>query len=737
VTNGLFQAMLDFGAGAFNGANRWLEIAVRSNGVGNFVVLSPRQEVTPTPYASVANGLNTNAIIQAQSLNVGVNNQRNGTLVTIAGGSGNVMNSDYGVIAGGTGNQAGSGGSPSANTYATVGGGELNQSLNNFSVVGGGLQNTANGDYATISGGGRNIAYYYSTVAGGFGNNAFSSGSVIGGGINNTNLASSATISGGQNNLTQPGATYSVIVGGNRNLAKGSGGFIGGGAFNTVSNYDVVVGGVSNHIGADFSIIVSGTGDQIAGTTSWIATGDHDSVFANFAGIGGGQGSMIQSGADYSFIGGGGQNDIATNAPYSAIGGGASNVIGGNFFGAGVVCSTIPGGLSNTAAGSYTFAAGRQAKANYDGDFVWADSQGLDFASTATNQFLLRAGGGVGVGTANPGAGLEVQSPVKFATAIKGTATGTGVYGYSTGAASSDYGVYGLGPNGVYGYDSLGNGIGVFGTSSTGDGLRGVSTSGNGVNGSSGSRYGVVGTSPAGTGGYFSGGTAAIFANGNVGIGTASPASALEISRDIGAGLGPVLRLNRSSATGNQLFLSFADGDSDIAGLYVPAGTDDLRFNNGHADLVTITSGGNVGIGTVSPGYVLDVNGPIHASGNVCAANVSCSSDRNAKENFEQTDPAEVLQKVVSLPITKWNFKQDATRHLGPMAQDFYEAFQIGTDDKHIGMLDESGVALAAIQGLNQKVEGDNAALQAENAELKARLAKLEQLLNVKNGGAK
>ena len=39
------------------------------------------------------------------------------------------------------------------------------------------------------------------------------------------------------------------------------------------------------------------------------------------------------------------------------------------------------------------------------------------------------------------------------------------------------------------------------------------------------------------------------------------------------------------------------------------------------------------------------------------------------------------------------------------MAQDFRATFQIGTDDKHIAPMDQGGVALAAIQGLNQKLE--------------------------------
>jgi N-acetylneuraminic acid mutarotase len=53
IANGLFTAALDFGAN-FTGADRWLEIAVRTNGSGPFASLSPRQQVTATPYAMTA-----------------------------------------------------------------------------------------------------------------------------------------------------------------------------------------------------------------------------------------------------------------------------------------------------------------------------------------------------------------------------------------------------------------------------------------------------------------------------------------------------------------------------------------------------------------------------------------------------------------------------------------------------------------------------------------------------------
>jgi len=84
------------------------------------------------------------------------------------------------------------------------------------------------------------------------------------------------------------------------------------------------------------------------------------------------------------------------------------------------------------------------------------------------------------------------------------------------------------------------------------------------------------------------------------------------------------------------------------------------------------------------------------------------------------------LERVASLPISRWNFKTDAaTRHIGPMAQDFYAAFNVGTDDKHIATVDEGGVALAAIQGLNEKLNDKDAEIKA----LEKRLADLEQLV--------
>lgn len=51
VAEGLFTVLLDFGSGAFEGDARWLEMAVKCSGDVGYIVLSPRQEVTPAPYS--------------------------------------------------------------------------------------------------------------------------------------------------------------------------------------------------------------------------------------------------------------------------------------------------------------------------------------------------------------------------------------------------------------------------------------------------------------------------------------------------------------------------------------------------------------------------------------------------------------------------------------------------------------------------------------------------------------
>jgi hypothetical protein len=120
------------------------------------------------------------------------------------------------------------------------------------------------------------------------------------------------------------------------------------------------------------------------------------------------------------------------------------------------------------------------------------------------------------------------------------------------------------------------------------------------------------------------------------------------------------------------------------------------------------------------------------------------ASDVNRKENFRDEDAGALLEKLSRLPIRSWNYKADASsiRHLGPTAQDFHAAFQLGGSDKAISTVDAAGVALVSVQALEQRtreqareievLHADHAALQNEFAALRAqmrRLAGLDSLL--------
>jgi hypothetical protein len=94
-------------------------------------------------------------------------------------------------------------------------------------------------------------------------------------------------------------------------------------------------------------------------------------------------------------------------------------------------------------------------------------------------------------------------------------------------------------------------------------------------------------------------------------------------------------------------------------------------------------------------------------------------SDRDAKEDFETIDQRATLEAVASLPITRWSYKAeaDAIRHMGPMAQDFFAAFGLGYNDRTVTSIDLNGVSLAAIQGLDLRVDDVEADKDARLAE--------------------
>ena len=105
----------------------------------------------------------------------------------------------------------------------------------------------------------------------------------------------------------------------------------------------------------------------------------------------------------------------------------------------------------------------------------------------------------------------------------------------------------------------------------------------------------------------------------------------------------------------------------------------------------------------------------------------TCASSRSLKTNFTPVSGEDLLGRLRTMPMTTWSFigEQGAPRHLGPVAEDFYEAFKLGKSDKSIGVQDLAGVSLAATKALEERT----AKLQAENDDLRVQLASLARRL--------
>lgn len=221
---------------------------------------------------------------------------------------------------------------------------------------------------------------------------------------------------------------------------------------------------------------------------------------------------------------------------------------------------------------------------------------------------------------------------------------------------------------------------------------------------------------------FYTGGTnrMSVTSVGNVGVGTTSATRRLQVVD--ADGYSGSVQIGAAAANASPKLINFGDGDYVHVG---ETGSDDQLELKG--TVVSVVAA-YVGIGNTSPTNKLMV-------GNARCDGLSWinASDRDAKEHFAPVESREVLAKVAALPISRWSYKEsDGSTHLGPVAQDFHQAFGLGVDDKSIATVDADGVALAAIQGLNQVVKEK----EAEIRELRARLERLEQLAGVAGASA-
>lgn len=384
ITNAVFTVSLDFGAAVFDGSDRWLELSVRTNGASSFTPLIPRQKITAAPYAITASNLTGN-LPAAQVTGPIANGQLASSSVTISPGTG--LSGGGTVALGGTTTLNNAGVlSVTASAPLSSSGGQ-NPTLSLSGPV----------DAATL--GGQGASNFWQS-----GGNNVLNGQFLGS-TNNQPLDLHAN---NQRALRlEPTTGTPNVLGGagvNATLAGVTGATIAGGGSTAANNR------VTDNYGS-----VGGGNSNLAGDNSG-TTGDRP--YATVAG-----GNNNWAAGDSSTVAGGLNN--SANGFRAAIGGGEQNAASGSY-------SVIPGGLRNGAFQSYTFAAGRRAKANNDGTFVWADSTDADFTSASNNTFLIRAGGGVGINTNNPGTNaLQVIGTV---AATKFVGAGSGLTGIS-GAA--------------------------------------------------------------------------------------------------------------------------------------------------------------------------------------------------------------------------------------------------------------------------------------------------------------
>ena len=196
--------------------------------------------------------------------------------------------------------------------------------------------------------------------------------------------------------------------------------------------------------------------------------------------------------------------------------------------------------------------------------------------------------------------------------------------------------------------------------------------------------------------------------SGNVGLGTSSPSAALHIldgdeTFDLvvqeTSVTGPTVVLRRDAGTpADWHWRVGSSGNINLQNNLIPTTREFQFFLDGRASFA----------GELTVPSCVGCNVP---------------SDVNRKRNFASIDSADVLDAVSELEIRSWSYRFDdpSVRHIGPTAQDFYAAFDVGDNDTTIHPADMNGVALAAIQAL----EAQNADLQTQITDLETQLEEL------------
>ena len=208
-------------------------------------------------------------------------------------------------------------------------------------------------------------------------------------------------------------------------------------------------------------------------------------------------------------------------------------------------------------------------------------------------------------------------------------------------------------------------------------------------------------------------------AQGGVGINGAPPDGSIELTVTSDAdGLDYPNVWLKQRANNNGVLLSAGDGAGvNNAGFHI-----DHYSGSAQARRFSLNNDGSVLIRSNVTGAAFGVT--MAANG----GSWSSLSDRNVKTAVIPVNPLQVLDQVIAMPMNTWSYiaQGESIRHMGPMAQDFAASFGLGENDTTISTVDADGVALAAIQGLNAKLESENAQLRVDIEALQAAVAKLQ-----------
>jgi trimeric autotransporter adhesin len=490
----------------------------------------------------------------------------------------------------------------------------------------------------------------------------------------------------------------------------------GGGAINyagvTFSNsvtadFGTVSGGRGSQASGQFATVGGGRGNQASGFVSTIAGGDGNTASLDDTFIGGGWGNS--AGNDDATVSGGDNNNASGYA--SVISGGEQNNAGEDH-------TTVAGGSGNSAGGSYgTVGGGQGNNAGGAGDVL---AGGYNNSSGGGNNSTISGGNNNNSSGSDAVIGGGQQNSVgDFFTTIGGGVnnTATNISSVISGGTNNVSGGYASAVSGGSDNSALGN------YSTVGGGWRNLA---NGDSATVGGGYGNYAVDSATVAGGRVNAASDFVTTVAGGLGNQS----LVYGSTVGGGLNNIASGYMATIPGGAS--NIVSGSYSFAAGFNAQATNNDSFVWSDGSAVTGSTADGQFMVRASGGVVIYSSSGINAGVSLAAGSGTWSSlsDRNAKDNFKTITPRQMLDKVAELPITQWSYKTEpGAQHIGPMAQDFHAAFGLnGSDDRHIATVDEEGVALAAIQGLNQKLQDREAEIQTlkqQNDSLAERLNEL------------